>query len=395
MQELEEQFKTNGGTFEKYRIGELFDISTPKKKFNANAIEFGTKYRYVVRTSQNNGVRGFLDEDEKYLNPANTISFGQDTATIFYQDQPYFTGDKIKIMNFLPNKLNPMIACYLLSVMNKAFSTFQWGQSSFNEKILNDVVVSLPTLNGEIAFSYMESVIRELQYESIIKLNDYLKGCGLGNTELIQEEKDAVLKLRNGGVVWKEYKVCGENGIFNVNNTHNILQSQIISNSGEYPYVTASESNNSVTTYVNYDIEQIEKGNSIMIGGKTLVITYQESDYFSNDSHNLACYLKDENGKSKEAQLFLVSALYKSLKPKYSWGDSISGKKIQKDTIFIPVTVDGEIDWDFMQNLISAESHLAIRGVVEWMKSSSLLKSFETDKSLCAIAAEPPAPYGE
>ena len=67
MQELERQFKAYGGTFEEYRIGELFDISTPKKKFNANAIEFGTKYRYVVRTSQNNGIRGYLDEDEKYL----------------------------------------------------------------------------------------------------------------------------------------------------------------------------------------------------------------------------------------------------------------------------------------------------------------------------------------
>ena len=140
MQELERQFKADGGTFEEYRIGELFDISTPKKKFNANAIEFGTKYRYVVRTSQNNGIRGYLDEDEKYLNPANTISFGQDTATIFYQDQPYFTGDKIKIMRFLLNELNPTIACYLLSAMNKSFSTFQWGQSSFDVDILINVL---------------------------------------------------------------------------------------------------------------------------------------------------------------------------------------------------------------------------------------------------------------
>lgn len=147
------------------------------------------------------------------------------------------------------------------------------------------------------------------------------------------------------------------------------MQSQIVPNSGDYPYVTASETNNSVATYVNYDMEQIEEGNSIMIGGKTLVITYQESDYFSNDSHNLACYVKNEKGKSKEIQLFLVSALYKNLKPKYSWGDSISKKKIQKDIFFLPVTSDGEIDWNFMQNLISAESRLAIRGVIKWKDS--------------------------
>ncbi|MBO7598856.1 MAG: restriction endonuclease subunit S [Bacteroidales bacterium] len=197
MQELERQFKADGGTFKEYKIGDLFKVSTPLKKFNANAIQFGTKYRYVVRTSQNNGIRGYLDEDEKYLNPANSISFGQDTATIFYQDQPYFTGDKIKVMEFLRSELNPTIACYLLAVMNRAFSTFQWGQSSFNENILRSVCVALPTsFYGEIDFDYMESYIHELQNESLIKLNDYLKSNGLDKTELSHEEKDAVLQLR-------------------------------------------------------------------------------------------------------------------------------------------------------------------------------------------------------
>lgn len=55
------------------------------------------KYPYVVRMGSNNGQKGYIDEDEKYLNPGNTISFGQDTATMYYQETPYFTGDKIKM----------------------------------------------------------------------------------------------------------------------------------------------------------------------------------------------------------------------------------------------------------------------------------------------------------
>lgn len=34
----------------------------------------------------NNVQRGYIIEDEKYLNEGNTISFGQDTATAYYQD---------------------------------------------------------------------------------------------------------------------------------------------------------------------------------------------------------------------------------------------------------------------------------------------------------------------
>lgn len=62
--------------------------------------------------------------------------FGQDTATIFYQEKPYFTGDKIKVMSYRDCELNPELACYLLTVMRKAFQNFAWGQSSFNENVL-------------------------------------------------------------------------------------------------------------------------------------------------------------------------------------------------------------------------------------------------------------------
>ena len=57
-------------------------ISSPKMKFDANKISFGGKYRYVARTSQNNGIKGYIDEDKAFLNDGQTISFGQDTRII-------------------------------------------------------------------------------------------------------------------------------------------------------------------------------------------------------------------------------------------------------------------------------------------------------------------------
>ena len=116
-------------------MGSLFDVSSPKMKFDANKISFGGKYRYVARTSQNDGIKGYIDENTAYLNDGQTISFGQDTATIFYQDLPYFTGDKIKILTLLNGCLNNRSACYLLGAMRKAFANFQWGVDSFNEDI--------------------------------------------------------------------------------------------------------------------------------------------------------------------------------------------------------------------------------------------------------------------
>lgn len=146
----------------------LFNVKSPPKRFNANAVKFGGDHPYVVRTSQNNGQRGCIIADESHLSEGKTISFGQDTATIFYQGKPYFTGDKIKVMKFRHRELDERIAAFLLTVMRKSFSYFKWGSSSFDEKILNDVVVSLPvTPSGEIDFVFMETFIRAVMKKTI------------------------------------------------------------------------------------------------------------------------------------------------------------------------------------------------------------------------------------
>ena len=75
----------------------IFEIYPTKKKINANTLTFNGKYPYVARGEGNNGIRGYINYDHQFLNPANTISFGQDTATMYYQPNAYFTGDKIYI----------------------------------------------------------------------------------------------------------------------------------------------------------------------------------------------------------------------------------------------------------------------------------------------------------
>lgn len=158
--------------FKNFKLGagykRLFDISSPKKRFNANTVKFDGEYPYVARSSTNNGIRGYITQDVKYLNDGNTISFGQDTATIFYQEKPYFTGDKIKIMTYRDKELSPELACYLITVMRKAFQAFSWGESSFNEKILKNIEIPLPVKeDGRIDYDFIDTFVRAQEKESI------------------------------------------------------------------------------------------------------------------------------------------------------------------------------------------------------------------------------------
>ena len=119
-------------------------------------------------------IRGYITQDECYLNPAKTISFGQDTATIFYQEKPYFTGDKIKVMSYRDCELNPELACYLLTVMRKAFQNFAWGQSSFNENVLKNMEIRLPVdSNDNIDYTYITAFIKAQEKLSIKSVIDW------------------------------------------------------------------------------------------------------------------------------------------------------------------------------------------------------------------------------
>ena len=130
---------------------------------------------------------------------------------------------------------------------------------------------------------------------------------------------------------------------------------------------------NSIASYAVEDNNlRKDKGHCVFIGGKTLVVSFQESDFYSNDSHNLTLHLKERKDSLKEdLGLFLAGAVYKSLKPKYSWGNSISFKKIQKDTVSLPVKDNGSPDWDYMEAFIRAIKELIVTEVVKTLNKVS------------------------
>lgn len=178
---------------------------------------------------------------------------------------------------------------------------------------------------------------------------------------------NAPLSKKLNEVKWGEFKITD---IFDVKNTHNILSNEIVENSGNVPYLCASAEKNGVSTYISYNDDLIDKGNCIFIGGKTFVVTYQENDFFSNDSHNLALYLKFSEKRKKDVQIFIASCITRSVGYKYSWGNSISHKKIQNDYVFLPITPENKIDFDFMEAFIRELEEERIRELAAYLKVS-------------------------
>ena len=368
----------SGGKWKEFLIEDLFeklDLKFKKKKFNKaeDISQKRTKEFDLPLVNAKNGDNGIMyyGRSTDFESAEMTIDIVNDGAvsTGNVYPQPQRTG---VLYNAYLIKAKQNVSKVSLSFLSTAIQKsiklkFGYENKAGWEKVKKEYI-SLPSLDDNPAFSYMDSFItelqaerlQELQAERLQELQGYLQVTGLSNYTLTDEELHLIDRFDS--IEWMSFDITN---VFNVNNTHSILSSWITPNSGGIPYVTAGESNNSISTYIDYDISQIEKGNSIMIGGKTLVITYQESDYFSNDSHNLALYAKDEQGKLKDNQFFMISSLYKSLKPRYSWGDSISKKKIQLDTFDLPVK-NGLIDYEFMSKWIQIIKKLVIADVVKY-----------------------------
>jgi hypothetical protein len=82
---------------------------------------------------------------------------------MFYQEKPYFTGDKIKIVKSKDNDFNKLNGLFFISAMTKSFSSFTWGGSSFNVKIIENQLMKLPTQNKQPNYTIMETFISAIQ----------------------------------------------------------------------------------------------------------------------------------------------------------------------------------------------------------------------------------------
>nr|WP_283776933.1 restriction endonuclease subunit S [Histophilus somni] len=351
-----------------YRIRDLFD--SENGDFDIQKSHINDVGEYVITAGlTNNGILGKTNISAKVIN-GGTITIDM-FGNSFYRHFKYKMVTHARVFSLIPKfDMSKEQGLYIVNSFKYLIFEFGYENMCSWAKIQN-IKIQLPIKNGKIDFEFMESFISELEEERISELEEeriselsaYLTVSGLDNYELSSEEKEALENLNT--VQWEEKNVTDQNGIFNVKNTKNILSTDITPNSGTTPYLCASAENNSISTYIDYKEELKDKGNCIFIGGKTFVVSYQKVDFFSNDSHNLALYLKNENKADKTNQLFMATCVKKGLSHKYSWGNSISNKKIQKDKIMLP-TKNNEIDFSYMELLISAVQKLVIKDVVLW-----------------------------
>lgn len=348
--------------FKKFKVSKFFDIQKVRG-INKSGLTKPTRehtYDYITRTSKNNGIEeitGLVANRE--LNEPETYSLGLLQMTFFLRDRPWYGGQFVR--KIVPKfELNRDQMLYFLGVLQALSPMLKDILVRNIDKTFLNTDIELPvTPSGDPDFAYMTHYIQDLEAQRIQDLDAYLKVSGLDNTTLTDQEKATLTKK----VEWKKFRI---DDVFDINNTASILKSQIISNSGNTPYVTASGQNNGVQTYISSGNLPLEKGPCLMIGGKTFIVTYQSADFVSNDSHNLVLRLKDQSYATEKVYLYLISVIKAYGQERFTWNDAVTKKRLRKGQIVLPVVSTGSIDFAYMQDYITALEKLNIKDVVAY-----------------------------
>ena len=158
----------------------------------------------------------------------------------------------------------------------------------------------------------------------------------------------AVMLMPNlKSVKWREFQLSS---VFSINSTSSSIDKiKLIGGVGIYPYITRTDRNNGIDSFVceqpNY---KRDAGCCITIGLDTQTAFYQPSEFYTGQNIQI---LRNDKLNAKNANFILP--LLKNLLSIFNWGSSgATLTRLRRSKILLPLADDNTPDWDFMESYV-------------------------------------------
>jgi hypothetical protein len=151
--------------FNNYLIKDIFEVTgtktTPVKELNKIGVG---EYPYVTTSSKNFGQNGKFNlytENGHVLTLESAVN-----GVCFYQDKNFSASDHVE--KLIPkNNVSKEFLIYVSVLINKQTFRFNYGRKANQERIKN-MIISLPIINGDINYEFIDNFIRSMEYSSQI-----------------------------------------------------------------------------------------------------------------------------------------------------------------------------------------------------------------------------------
>ena len=318
-----------------FLIGDLFNIKIGKAVIGNTVDKVSGKYAYITRKESNNGLDGFIDYDEKFLNvDFPVITVGAETAAPFVQNFPFFTGTNVNILSSKVS-VSEYSLMFIVQAIKMQSIKYSYGYAMNSTRLEKQPILLPATDDGTPDLDYMENYIRNIEAAQLQKYRDFIKEIDFAQVPPPNEK------------IWRSFRLLDYFDF--IKGDQNDMSTL---NEGDLPLVSAKNSNNGYKAFVANNGKKIFNGNCLTLnndGDGGAGIAYYQPTKFLLDTHVTALLPKIE--MSRETLMF-ISRCITIQREKFGHGYSLNNKRLNVFRVMLPVTDDGTPDFEYMENYI-------------------------------------------
>mgnify|MGYP000955916564 CR=1 FL=1 len=340
----------DASTWKEFAYPEIFEIR--KGFYNKKPEESGLgNIPFIGASAVNQGVTSYhtLDEireasktgDEnnaplgEKMFPANAVCVTNNGSVgyAYFHDEPFTCSHDVNPLYRLKGEFNRYTGTFVANVIMADKYRWDYGRKWRPERMQYSKIKLPVTFDGEPDWQWMEDYVKSLHHEPIKTSNH------ISHSEQFDISE------------WKWFELGGKNGLFDIRKGKRLTAED--QTEGSTPYVGAIDSNNGVANYIKQEAIHKENTISLSYNGSVGEAFYQPTPYWATDDVN-ALYLKSEYGELSPAIALFICTVLKLEKYRYSYGRKWTLDNMEKSLVRLPVDLDGNPDWKFMQAYIES-----------------------------------------
>ncbi len=165
----------------KVKLVDYFDIlpaiQDDKMNFEISEINDVSSVPFLGRSALNNGIVGYVEPRERYINRGGIITIALDgsTGATFYQHHNFSSGQNIWLL--VPKKeyfeiFDPLIALYCVTSIRKAVENYvgSYNLSLTKTRLVNNISLFLPLDDdGIVSISHIYNSLKNIRNIDLIK----------------------------------------------------------------------------------------------------------------------------------------------------------------------------------------------------------------------------------
>ncbi|WP_379146276.1 restriction endonuclease subunit S [Paenibacillus sp. sgz500992] len=353
-------------------------------------IESDEKYPFFGQSLTNNGIIEYMSIDSKFLNNVEKnvyLLVASNNHSINIVTEPFYLKEDHAATSIIGHeKMTLRTALYIKSSIFHVFAKIFDYNAKATQDILKNTVVTLPFISesdNELDWEFMERSVEHIEKQSVEhiekqyveRIEGYLLKLGYSSIEdtlLSYDDKAIIEKYSSANV--KPFKL---EELFDTIKRGKRIKSldRIV---GELPFITAGVEKMGFSDYIGNFEAEVFPANSLTID--MFGITFYRGYKFGADDHVTVLHRTD--GKFSRAVLqFIQPNINSAIAGKFSYSRNFYASDAPEVEIKLPVTLNGEIDYELIENYITIIQKKVVHRLIAKMdKELKLLNNVISQK---------------